>query len=270
MNRTLSRICLALLVLVGQAACVTTPNTLGETKAPARGAAAGEVAINASDFLRRCEVPVGTLAFNRDSESAYFKHGRRYGLDSPAETLRLFAQQSNCFVVVERGKALKNTQFERQLARSGELRKGSNFEKGQMVAADYTVTPSIVLRDMNARGRSAGLFGTLGTVFTGGSAKTRHKDVQALLTLVDNRSGIQVAIAEGAATGTDKEVFIGGFTAPLAIGFAESYARTKQEKIIIGAYLDAFNNLVNAVQTYRPQQAAGVNGHGTGGSLKVN
>jgi curli biogenesis system outer membrane secretion channel CsgG len=45
-------------------------------------------------------------------------------------------QESNCFVVVERGRAIENMKEERSLEKSGELRKGSNFGAGQMVAAD--------------------------------------------------------------------------------------------------------------------------------------
>lgn len=269
---TLKKLTVSATLLMLLSACATSSVKYGSeaAKTPARGAAGGATAINASEYLQRCNRPVGTVAFNEDDESAYFKHGSRYGIKSPAETLRLFAQQSNCFVIVERGRALKNTQFERQLERSGELRKGSNFGKGQMAAADYTITPSVVLRDNNARGTSGGVLATLGTVLVGGGGKVKHKDVQAMLTMIDNRSGVQVSIAEGSATGTDKEIFVGGLAAPLTIGFAESYARTKQEKIIIGAYLDAFNNLVSAVQSYRPQESAGPEGHGTGGSLKVN
>ena len=253
-------------------ACATEPIQYGSeaAKTPARGAAGGSTAINASEHLQRCDKPVGTVAFNEDDESAYFKHASRYGIKSPAASLRLFAQQSNCFVIVERGKALKNTQIERELDRSGELRQGSNFGKKLIAAADYTITPSVILRDNNARGTSGGLVTTLGTAFVGGGGKTKQKDVQAVLTMIDNRSSVQVAIAEGSATGTDKEIYIGGLlTAPLAIGFAESYARTTQEKIIIGAYLDAYNNLVNVVRSYRPQESANPDGHGTGGTLIV-
>lgn len=271
-KKTLTNLIFPAKMLLLLSACATTaPVQYGSeaAKTPARGAAGGSTAINAPEHLQRCDKPVGTVALNEDDESAYFKHGRRYGIQSPAATLRLFAQQSNCFVIVERGQALQSTQVERQLDQSRELRKDSNFGKGLIAAADYSITPSIVLRDNNARGTSGGIIATLGTVFVGGGGKVKHKDVQALLTMIDNRSSVQVAIAEGSATGTDKEIYIGGLAAPLGIGFAESYARTKQEKIIIGAYLDAFNNLINVVRSYRPQESAGPNGHGTGGSLKV-
>lgn len=173
-------------------------------------------------------------------------------------------------MIVERGSALYNTELERELDRSGELRSGSNFGKVQMVAADYTIQPSLVLQDSNAGGTKGGIFGTLGSALVGASGKVKYKDVQTMLTMIDNRSGVQVSIAEGSARGVDKRIFIGGVGTPLSAGFIESYARNHQDKIIVGAYLDAFNNLVLAIKHYVPQRSASPNGHGTGGSLKVN
>jgi len=253
-------------------ACATTPIGYGDphAKTPAQGAAGGATAINPAENLKRCGRPVGTMAISEEDESAYYKHAQRYGLNSPADSLRLFAQQSNCFVVVERGATLKNTQFERQLDRSGELRPGSNFVPGLMAGADYTVTPTLIFQDTNAGGTSGGLFSALGEAFIGATGKVKYKDAQAILTMIDNRSGIQVSIAEGSARGVNKHIFIGGLAAPLSAAFIESYAHTHQEKIIIGAYLDAFNNLVKSINNYVPQRSVGPLGHGTGGALKVN
>ncbi len=36
---------------------------------------------------------------------------------------------------------MKAMEKERELQQSGEMREGSSFGKGQMVAADYTLTP---------------------------------------------------------------------------------------------------------------------------------
>ena len=41
---------------------------------------------------------------------------------------------------------------ERELQRAGELRKKSNFGKGQMVSADYTVTPTLIFNSNNLEG----------------------------------------------------------------------------------------------------------------------
>ncbi len=60
---------------------------------------------------------------------------RRYSLESPSALIRIYAQESNDFVVVERGQGMQNLQQERALGASGELQSGSNMGKGQMVVA---------------------------------------------------------------------------------------------------------------------------------------
>ena len=57
----------------------------------------------------------------------------RYQLGSPTGLIRLMIQQSNCFLVVERGVGMQNMMQERALAKSGELRQDSNMGGGQMV-----------------------------------------------------------------------------------------------------------------------------------------
>jgi hypothetical protein len=77
---------------------------------------------------------------------------RRYNLSSPVSLIRLMVQQSNCFIVVERGAGMRNMMQERQLAAGGELRDNSNVGGGQMVAADFILTPSVVFSENNAGG----------------------------------------------------------------------------------------------------------------------
>ena len=47
---------------------------------------------------------------------------------------------------------MNQMQQERALADSGELRAGSNFQRGQMVAADYSMSPSITFSQKDAGG----------------------------------------------------------------------------------------------------------------------
>ena len=65
-------------------------------------------------------------------------------------------QQSNCFLVVERGVGMQNMMQERALAKSGELRQDSNVGGGQMVTADYILTPAVVFSENNAGGVGGG------------------------------------------------------------------------------------------------------------------
>ena len=94
---------------------------------------------------------------------------------STVPVLKLLVQQSNCFVIVERGRAMNNIMGERALEQSGEMRKGSNFGKGQMVAADYSMSPSITFSNNNAGGAGAAIGGRLGSVgaLLGGSMNRR-------------------------------------------------------------------------------------------------
>ncbi len=240
-------------------------------KSVATGSAGGEYSENANAELERCSEPFGTLAVNEDHTANWYSWLGRYGIQSTIPVLRLLAQQSNCFVVVERGAGMRSLERERRLQRSGELRKYSNFGKGQLVAADYTVTPTLIFHDNDTGrigGAIGGLFGTVGSII-GSSLQT--KDAESILTLVDNRSGVQVSVAEGSAESMDIGGLMGLFETSTAIGGGlHAYSKTPEGKVIVAAMTDAFNNLVRATKHYKPQKATGPHGLGTGGRLKIN
>jgi len=220
--------------------------------------------------LERCSGSLGTLAVHEDRHAYWYPYLNRYGIQSTVPALRLFAQQSGCFVVVERGRGLSNAMEERGLEASGELRQGSNFGKGQMVSADYTMTPTLIFSEQNTSGVGGAIGGLIGGSL--GAALGSSLDfstAQSMLTLVDNRSTVQVAVAEGSSRGMD----IGGITSLFGGsggGVLSAYTRTPEGKVIVGAMLDSYNNMVKAVRNYTPQAAAGPGGHGTGGKLKVD
>lgn len=253
------------------AGCSQLPVQLGsqDAKSPVSGSAGGANSEGVNPNLERCDSPIGTMALVEDEARNYYILQRRYGFVSSVTALRLLAQQSNCFVVVERGRALKNTQFERQLAKSGELRQGSNFGKGQMVAADYSLTPDLVFQSPDTGGIGGALGGLVGSVGAAVGGAIKYQQAQAILSLIDNRSGVQVVSAEGSSKGSSigGMLGLGGSKFAGAIG---SVAKTPQDKVVVGAYMDAFNNLVRATRNYEAQEAAGPGGHGTGGKLKVN
>ena len=190
-----------------------------------------------------------------------------YKLGPTAPVLKLLAQQSNCFVVVERGRAMDNMMTERALQNSGELRKKSNFGKGQMVSADYSLNPSITFSNNNAGGAAGGLGGAIGgwggtLVRLAGSANV--KEASTLLTLIDNRSGVQLAAAEGSAKNTDFGA-MGAIFGSSAGGNLGGYSNTAEGKVIVAALTDSFNNIVRAVRNYKMQTVKGGLGTGKGG-----
>lgn len=261
--------------LLSLSACVSTPIQMGSesAKTTATGSAGGANAQNANSQLERCGTPVGTVAFIEDTSAPwYYTLSSQYKLPSTTLVLRQLAQQSNCFVVVERGRGFAAMEGERRLAQSGEMRQGSNFGKGQMVSADYAITPSITFSAGDTggiRGALGGLGGNLG-VLGSVAGGIRQREASTMLAMTDNRSGIQVAIAEGSASNINFDVgtvlWGGG-----RVGSLGAYSNTPEGKVIVGAFTDAFNQLVRAVKNYTPQQApAGSKGLGTGGSLKTN
>ena len=174
-------------------------------RTPVTGSAGGATAQNANAQLEHCDQTLGTLAVVEDQTAPwYYRLTREYKLTSTVPLIRMLVQQSNCFVVVERGRAFGQMQTERALNQAGELREGSNFGQGQVVAADYSLNPMITFSQKDTRGVGgalggipyAGAFGAL----AGG---LRTSEASTTLTLVDNRSGVQLAAAEGAASNTD-------------------------------------------------------------------
>ena len=238
-----------------------------KAKTAATGSAGGSNAQNANAGLEHCDSSLGTLAIYEDQDEYWYHHLRRdLNLPSTIPLLRLLAQQSNCFVVVERGKALNQMKQERALMESGELRNESNFGKGQMVAADFTVTPSITFSAQDTGGGGAvvgALFGRAAGVLAGGF---KSSDASTLLTLIENRSGVQLAAAEGSARNTDFSL-LGGMFGHGAAGAAGAYSKTPEGKVIAAAFTDSMNNLIKAVKSYQAQTVKG--GLGAGGQLHV-
>ncbi|MFT5730396.1 MAG: curli biogenesis system outer membrane secretion channel CsgG [Desulforhopalus sp.] len=257
----------AFFLSVTMTGCIGMQMGSQSAKTTATGSAAGSSSQNVNPALQRCNTPLGTLAVVEDTRSLWYVHlttDWRLGPTTPV--LKLLAQQSGCFVVVERGRAMDNVMQERALEDSGELRKGSNFQKGQMVAADYSMSPSITFNNNNAGGIGGALGGVFGTVGALIGSSLNFKEASTLLTLIDNRSGVQLAAAEGSA----KNVDMGALGGILASGIGISgggYSNTAEGKVIIAAFTDSFNNMVSALGSYKAQNMKG--GLGTGGTLKV-
>ncbi len=260
---------LALFVAVLLAAgCSTMDMGSQRAKTTATGSAGGANAQGENEALEKCDKTLGTMTIVEDvNASWYHRLSSEYKLGSTAPVLKLLAQQSNCFVVVERGRAMDNMMQERALAQSGELRQQSNFGKGQMVAADYTLSPSITFSNENAGGAAAGIgarLGGWGGVLAGLAGSAKVKEASTLLTLIDNRSGVQLAAAEGSARNTDFGA-IGALFGGSAGGALGGYSNTAEGKVIVAAFTDSFNNIVRAAKNYKMQTVEGGLGTGKGG-----
>ena len=161
----------------------------------------------------------------------------------------MMIQQSNCFIVVERGVGMQNLVQERQLAQAGQTRAGSNMGGGQMVTADFVLTPNVVFSENNAGGVGAGavggMFGGTAGAIAGG---LKFKEAQTSMLLADARSGVQVAAAEGSTKKADMRLGAGLFGGGGGAA-GGGYGNTNEGKIIAAAFMDNYNQLVMAVRS---------------------
>jgi curli biogenesis system outer membrane secretion channel CsgG len=261
----LARAGLCAVLLLGTAACSTSPS-LGGNKGSVSGAAAGDAAQGNNGGLEKCPEALGTISLYEDTNATWYQDLRSNKLTSTVPVLRLMVQQSGCFVVVERGKAMGNMQRERDLQQTGEMRQGSNFGPGQMVSADYTLSPEVQFSGKTG-GAAAGLFTGKYSAIGALAGNVSRNEASTTLLLIDNRSGVQISAAEGTAGNFDFGGFGAGFTDGLgATGGA--YGKTPQGKVVVAAFADSYNQMVKALRHYKAQTVKG--GLGTGGRLKVD
>ena len=198
------------------------------------------------DAIEKCDTPIGTISIN-EPEAAMARALSGYQLGSPSGVLRILIQESNCFLVVERGSGLRQMQQERDLARSGELQQGSNVGGGQMVASDFVLTPGVIFSDQNAGGVGGAAGGMLGRRLGVAGGGVKFKEAQTSLLVADMRTGVQVAASDGKAKKTD---FALGGVAVAGIGLAGGgYTSTDEGKIIASSFRDNFNNIVRSIRS---------------------
>lgn len=198
--------------------------------------------------LPTCAKPIGTMGIS-DAENRWWEG---LGLGNPEALLRVYAQKSGCFRLVNRSaRGMAAMQTERSLAAGGEMRGGGTIGKGQMVQADFTMIPNIVTANRNRGGNAFG--GLLGAVVPGiggailGGINVKKRSANVTLEVVNNKSSEEF-VTEGQATKTDVGfgagggIFAGGF---LGAGGASGYADTEIGQVIALAYLDAFTKLVS-------------------------
>jgi hypothetical protein len=200
------------------------------------------------DELHKCDKPIGILAVN-EPQQEYLRVFQRYSLGSPAALLRMMAQQSKCFLVVERGLGMQNIKQERELAAAGEMQQDANMGKGQMKAADFVMTAQIQVVDNNAGGAGGVVGGVLGRrapIVGALGAGVKFKEAQTTILIADARTTIQVAAAEGKARKTNWSVgAIGWAGAVVGVG---AYSNTAEGKVIAASYMDNFNNIVDQLK----------------------
>ena len=248
------RTAIGVLVLCAFAAlpgCGKKGTELGGGSSEVTGSAGPAGAQGENKSLVRCAAPVATLALVENP------HGYTMGShglpSSPVPLVRLLAQQSGCFRVVDRAAGLKAVVQEQELKDSGILRKqGNTVAKGKGYEAQYTLTPSLTFSEQNAGRTIGGIIGMIPVLrdiggLVGLVEQVKFKEAQVALLLTDNETTEQLSAATGAARTTDLGLgglALGGGGGAGGIG----WSNTNEGKVIAAAFLDAHNKLVGQVR----------------------
>ncbi|MEQ1542864.1 MAG: penicillin-binding protein activator LpoB [Novosphingobium sp.] len=201
--------------------------------------------------IPRCTKNLGTVAIVEPDTQWW----RELSLGSPEAILKVFVQQSGCFSLVNRGRAMQSRAMERAMADQGELQSGSNLGKGQVKAADYFLQPDIVSTNKNSGGNAVGgILGGIGGGLLGrgagailGGISVKKGEANVTISTVNARTTEEVALTEGyyrksdLGWGAGGGLFGGG---TFGAAGASGYQNTEIGQVIVLAYLDAYTKLV--------------------------
>ncbi|MBS0481917.1 MAG: penicillin-binding protein activator LpoB [Proteobacteria bacterium] len=201
--------------------------------------------------IPHCTRSLGTVAIVEPDNQWW----RELSLGSPEAIIKIFVQQSGCFRLVNRGRAMQSRAMERAMADNGELQAGSNLGKGQVKAADYFLQPDIVSTNRNSGGNSiGGVLGGIGGLFGRGAGavlggiSVKKGEANVTLSAVNARTTEEEALTEGyyrksdLGWGAGGGLFSGGTFGGAGGG---GYQNTEIGQIIVLAYLDAYTKLVS-------------------------
>ncbi|KQR50206.1 CsgG/HfaB family protein [Acidovorax sp. Leaf160] len=251
---------LALAVLAAAAllaGCGEKKTELGQGGSVVTGSAGPQGAQNASRELVRCDAPVATLAL-AENPNGYIMSSQYQLPPSPVPLVKLLAQQSGCFRVVDRAAGLRGTVQEQDLKEAGVLRPNSTVKKGRGYEAQFTLTPSLTFSEQDAGRGLAGVIAMIPVLrdiagLAGLVEQVKFKEAQTALLLSDNETTEQVAAATGAARSTD--LGVGGLVFGRLGGAAGTgWSNTNEGKVIAAAFLDAHNQLVAQVRTLQAKE----------------
>lgn len=255
MNRVTLLVCA--IVALASAGCGQKKTELGEGGSVVSGSAGPAGARGAAKELVRCDAPIATLAL-AENPDGYTMHTNLQLPASPVPLIRLIAQQSGCFRVVDRAAGLHNTIHEQELKDAGVLRANGTVHKGRGYEAQYTLVPSLTFSEQDA-GR--GLGGVVGAIpvlnrvpgIAGMAEQVKLKEAQVALLLTDNETTEQLAAATGSARTTD--LGVGGLMiGKLGAGGGMGWSNTNEGKVIAAAFFDAHNKLVEQVRLLQAKE----------------
>ena len=252
---------LGLSVLCGAAllaGCGKKQTELGEGGSEISGSAGPQGANNAARSLEKCDAPIATVALVENPRGYIMPSGNGQLPPTPVPLIKLLAQQSGCFRVVDRNAGLQGTIREGELRDSGVLRPNGTVQKGKGYEAQYQMVPSLTFSEQSAGGGLSGIIAMIPVLrdiagLAGMAEQVKLKEAQTALFLTDTETTEQVAAATGSARATD--LGVGGMVLGRLGGAAGAgWSNTNEGKVIAAAFLDTHNQLVYQLRALQAKE----------------
>jgi curli biogenesis system outer membrane secretion channel CsgG len=245
--------CAVILAALALGGCGEKRTELGQGGSEITGSAGPQGAQDAAASLEKCQAPIATVALVENPGGYVMPYGNGQLPPSPVPLVKLLAQQSGCFRVVDRNIGLQGTLREGQLRDAGVLRQGGTVQKGKGYEAQYQLVPSLTFSEQNAGGGLSGIIAMIPVLrdiagLAGLVENVKLKEAQTALFLTDTETTEQVAAATGAARTTD--LGVGGLIlGKLGGGGGAGWSNTNEGKVIAAAFLNTHNQLVHQLRT---------------------
>jgi curli biogenesis system outer membrane secretion channel CsgG len=245
-------VCGAVFAALALAGCGEKRTELGQGGSEITGSAGPQGAQDAAASLEKCQAPIATVALVENPGGYVMPYGNGQLPPSPVPLVKLLAQQSGCFRVVDRHAGLQGTLREGQLRDAGVLRQGGTVQKGKGYEAQYQLVPSLTFSEQNAGGGLSGIIAMIPVLrdiagLAGLVENVKLKEAQTALFLTDTETTEQVAAATGAARTTD--LGVGGLIlGKLGGGGGAGWSNTNEGKVIAAAFLNTHNQLVHQLR----------------------
>src|SRR5262249_3431482 len=118
---------------------------------------------------------------------------------------------------------------------------------GQMVTADFVLTPSVVFAENNAGGVGGAAAGAFGGQFAALAGGLEFKGAQTSMLVAHSRSGVPGAAAGGSTQQAELPLGAGLFGGGGGAA-GGGYGNTNEGKIIAAAFMDNYNKVVGVVK----------------------